>query len=66
MKYNIAPVVKFYVAEGFSQQGALVDFSGGSGTAGVIDFTSGDGQGKFGCTVTQDGTDTFTAKYFAT
>ncbi|KAF2185433.1 hypothetical protein K469DRAFT_631952 [Zopfia rhizophila CBS 207.26] len=63
MIYNIAPIVKFWVAQGFSVQGIIADFSAVSNQNGAIDFTSGPGVGTNTAIVTQDSTGHFSVTY---
>ena len=57
------PLVKFYVAKSSAVQGTVVDFQSVSATAGVIDFTSGDGIGHYGAHVIHNADGTFSTTY---
>src|SRR5271170_1038760 len=63
LPYNIAPVVKFWVAQGYSQQGELADFSAVSAQNGAIDFTTGAGVGQDTALVSQGPDGQFTITY---
>jgi hypothetical protein len=58
--YNVTPVVKFYVADGLYQAGAIIDYSGVSNVAAAIDFT---GLPQTTATVTQAANGSFSVVY---
>lgn len=62
-KYNLSPIVKFYISAGVWQPGEIVDIEFESDTVGVIDFSSGPGLGNFGCNIVQGSNGEFTATY---
>lgn len=59
-KYNIIPVVKFYVADGAYTTGEVIDVKSLSAKAGEIDFT---GKTQTTATVTQGSDGLFTVQY---
>jgi hypothetical protein len=62
---NIEPIVKFYVSQFSSVQGTIVNFASASRKAGIIDFSTGAGVGKFGAKVIQGTDGEFTTTYLA-
>ncbi|KAE8379067.1 hypothetical protein BDV26DRAFT_291651 [Aspergillus bertholletiae] len=62
----VAPVasMKFYILESIFEAGVIVDYQSVTREAALIDFTSGQGAGKFYAVVTQDDTGRFTVHYF--
>jgi hypothetical protein len=61
--YQITPITEFYIAESSFQAGVIVDFQSVSKTAAVINFSSGEGLGKFTAIVTHNNNGTFSVKY---
>lgn len=58
--YDITPVVKFFVADGLYQEGAVIDYSTASANSAVIDFS---GTSCTTATVVQDDQGNFKVTY---
>ncbi|KAI5460509.1 hypothetical protein BGZ63DRAFT_404980 [Mariannaea sp. PMI_226] len=63
MKIQITPKMKFYIMESQQVPGEIVDYHSVAREGGVIDFTSGEGQGKFFARVIQGNDGRFKVEY---
>ncbi|KAB8277212.1 hypothetical protein BDV30DRAFT_235013 [Aspergillus minisclerotigenes] len=64
IKIQLTPKMKYYILESIYETGVIVDYQSVTREAGVIDFTSGKGAGRFYAVVTHDDTGKFTVQYF--
>ncbi|KAK5988485.1 hypothetical protein PT974_09968 [Cladobotryum mycophilum] len=64
MKIQVTPKMKFFVSESQAIAGEIVDYSRIVRDGATIDFSSGDGLGKFYAVVTQGTDGKFEVKYY--
>ena len=64
MKVQVTPKMKFFVSESQQVAGEIVDYSAVTREGATIDFSGGEGQGKFYAVVTQGTDRRFTVKYY--
>ncbi|KAL7784536.1 hypothetical protein V8C37DRAFT_357296 [Trichoderma ceciliae] len=64
MNVQITPKMKFFISESQQVAGEIVDYSSVSRDGATIDFSSGEGQGKFYARVVQGNDGRFTVTYY--
>ena len=64
MKVQVTPKMKFFVSEGQQVAGEIVDYSAIARDGATIDFSSGEGLGKFYARVVQSTDGRFTVTYY--
>ena len=64
MKVQVSPKMKFYVSESQQVPGEIVDYHAVIRDGATIDFTEGEGMGKFYARVVQNSDGRFDVKYY--
>jgi hypothetical protein len=64
MNVQITPKMKFFVSESQQVPGEIVDHGSVSRDGATIDFSSGEGRGKFYARVVQESDGKFTVTYY--
>ena len=64
MKVQVSPKMKFYVSESQQVPGEIVDYHAVTRDGATIDFSEGEGMGKFYARVVQNADGRFDVKYY--
>lgn len=64
MNIQITPKMKFFVSESHQVSGEIVDYDAVVRDGAIIDFSSGEGQGKFYARAIQNTDGRFTVTYY--
>lgn len=62
---QVTPKMKFYISESQQVPGEIVDMRAVSGEGATVDFSSGEGQGKFYARAVQGNDGGFTVTYYS-
>jgi hypothetical protein len=66
MKVQVKPKMKFFVSESQQVSGEIVDYHSVTREGATIDFSEGEGKGKFYARVVQGSDGRFDVKYYDT